>query len=101
MKAVASSHVGIVSSCILVASSHVCIASSCALVTSSHACVASSCLLFLCVCVCIHSYHSHTVCLLVLHSTHCGIGSLTVIEYGSKDGSLPFPLTVTGHMVLS
>ena len=54
-----------------------------------------------CVCVCIHSYHSHTVCLLVLHSTHCGTGSLTVIEYDSKDGSLPFPLTVTGHMVLS
>ena len=95
MKAVASSHACIASSCILVASSHVCIASSCVLVTSSHACVASccmrcsSCLLFLCVCVCIHSYHSHTVCLLVLHSAHCGTGSLTVIEYGSKDGSLP------------
>ena len=64
-----------------VALSHVCIASSCILVASSHVCIASSCV--------------------GLHSTHCGTGSLTVIEYGSKDGSLPFPLTVTGHMVLS
>ena len=64
-------------------------------------CVCVRACVCVCVCVCIHSYHSHTVRLLVLHSTHCGTGSLTVIEYSSKDGSLPFPLTVTGHMVLS
>ena len=55
-----------------VASSHACIASSCILVASSHVCIASSCVLYLCVCVCV------CVCMhTFLPLTHCVPSSTT------------------------